>query len=75
MIGAMFYHPVTLLSDLWQLLLVVPLCVSVSIVYKTVRTQNLPRLWREVLIMLAQVLGGIIVLGALLWATHACWPA
>ena len=69
----LFYHTVALP---WhgQLWLIVPLCASVAIVYKTVRTPDLRRLPQEVLGVLAYVLFGLALLGLTIWAVHEFWP-
>lgn len=48
---------------LWFLLLI-PLALGVSIVYKAVRTDDLRTYWRQVLVMTVQIVVGIIALGA-----------
>jgi hypothetical protein len=65
--GMIFYNPMTLPCDslLWLML---PLVVSVSVVYKTVRTRNLRRLPWEILGLIGYVAGGAVALGIGLWA-------
>lgn len=69
----LFKHPVTLHfhSLLWLLL---PLCVSVAVVYKTVRTTNLRRLHIEIIILIGYMAGGLAALGLGLWLVHEYWP-
>ena len=72
MIAILFYNPtiVPFGKLLWLLL---PLCASVAIVYKTVRTDNVRKLHIEVLVLLVYILLGLIALGAGLWAIHTYW--
>lgn len=65
----LFYNPISLSSDnvLW---LLIPLCTAVAVVYKTVRTKDLARLWREILALVLYMLGGLTLLAAGLWAIH-----
>jgi hypothetical protein len=65
-----FIHPVTLPCDslLWLML---PLTVSVAIVYKTLRTNNLRRLPLQVLGLIGYVVGGAVALAIGLWAIQA----
>ena len=67
-----FYNPMTLPfgSRLWLLL---PLCAVVAIVYKTIRTNNLRRLWIQVLALWGYMLIGLVVLGAAMWLIHEYW--
>ena len=62
----LFYNPMTLEYDqlLWLLL---PLCASLAIVYKTVRTTNLRRLPLEALALFGYLILGMVGLGAGLW--------
>lgn len=63
---AMFTRPMALSfhSLLW---LLPPLCASVAIVYKTIRTHDLRHLPREIIVLLAYMLAGLLVLGGLFW--------
>ena len=69
----LFYKPMTLHfnSLLW---LVIPLCVAVAIVYKTVRIRSLGRLHVQIASLILQMLGGLIALGVGLWLIHQYWP-
>jgi len=73
MIGELFVHPHVLPFDtiLW---LVVPLCVSVAIVYKTIRVSSLRQLPRQACTLVILMLAGLFALGAGLWAIHEYWP-
>ncbi len=71
--AAVFYNPTVLSSDslLW---LLVPICASVAIVYKTLRTANLRRLPLQIAWLMTYMLVGLAALGAGLWAIHEYWP-
>lgn len=68
-----FKNPVVLhfSEHLWFLL---PLCVAVAVVYKTIRTQNLRRLPIEIAVLLAYMAAGLAIMGAGLWVLHEYWP-
>ena len=70
----LFVNPMPLHSDmvLWLLL---PLCVSVAVVYKTVRTQDIRRLWHEILFLVIYMVAGLSALGLALWVIHTYWPS
>jgi len=63
---SLFVHPLILPSR-WELWLILPLCFSVALVYKTVRIRNLNRLGWEVAVLMAYMTGGLMLLGAVLW--------
>ena len=69
----LFYHPMTLNSRnlLWLLL---PLCASVAIIYKTIRTNNLRDLPREATLLVVYMALGLVTLGAVLWLIQDYWP-
>jgi len=73
MIASLFYHPITLPAKavLW---LVIPLCLSVAVVYKTVRTDNLRKLPMQIFVLAAYVLFGLTVLGVCLYLVQEYWP-
>jgi len=68
-----FDNPIVLRSDavLW---LVLPLIVSVAIVYKTIRTRNLRRLPIQVLGSVVYMAVGLAALCVLLWLIGTYWP-
>ena len=70
---ALFRNPVTL-SFYSQIWLMLPLCASVAVVYKAVRTQDLRRLPLEILGAFLYILAGLGALGAALWLILAYWP-
>lgn len=57
-----FIDPISLHE--WWVLLLLPMAVGVSIVYKAVRLKTLERYWRAVAIMTTQIVVGMILLGA-----------
>lgn len=69
-----FHNPVSLNADPWTLWLVLPLCALVAIAYKTVRTQNLRRLWLEILALMGYIIFGLTALGFALWTIHSFFP-
>ncbi len=73
MIGELFVHPHVLSFNtiLW---LVVPLCVSVAVVYKAIRVNSLRELPRQAATLVILMLAGLFALGAGLWAIHEYWP-
>ena len=58
----------------WSLWLLLPLCASVAIIYKTVRTKNLRRLPVEVLGLVVYMTVGLVALGMGLWLVHTIVP-
>jgi uncharacterized membrane protein YwzB len=44
--------------DAWYLM-IVPMVVFIAVGYKAVRTRNMDQYWREVLVFVIQVLGGM----------------
>ncbi|MDP6545703.1 MAG: hypothetical protein QGH60_17100 [Phycisphaerae bacterium] len=73
MIAKLFVHPHILQFDtiLW---LVMPLCASVAIIYKTVRVHDLRQLPRQAGTLIILMLAGLFALGAGLWVIHEYWP-
>lgn len=61
MIATLFYNPVSLPAGalLW---LLPPLCLAVAIVYKTIRTHNLRRLWLEVCVLFVIMMAALAAL-------------
>lgn len=73
MIAQLFVYPQTIpfSMTLWLLL---PLCASVAIVYKTIRVDSLRRLPLEAGVLIIYMLGGLCALGAGLWAVTEFMP-
>ncbi len=66
MLATLFVHPMEI-STTTALWLVLPLCLCVAIVYKTVRTHNIRRLPRQIGVLMAYITGGLVVLAVGLW--------
>ena len=64
-----FHNPMIIPQNL-VLWLLLPLCLSVAIVYKTIRTKNLQKLPAEIIMLMAYMIGGLILLGGILWAVQ-----
>lgn len=66
----LFHNPAPIGDTNWPLMLLLPLLVSVAIVYKTIRTDNVRRLPIEIGKLIAYMIGGLILLGAVLWLVY-----
>jgi hypothetical protein len=66
MLAMLFVHPMEI-STTTALWLVLPLCLCVTVVYKTVRTHNLQQLPRQIAVLMAYITGGLVVLAVGLW--------
>jgi hypothetical protein len=66
MIATLFVNPILIpqTAVLWMIL---PMCLSVAIVYKTVRTGDLRKLPREIAGLMVYMTGGLVLLGLVLW--------
>lgn len=71
--NGLFTYPVWVPHNL-QWVLILPLLLGVAIVYKTIRTRTLSRLWLEALISLTYMVVGLALLGAVLWVWTTYWP-
>lgn len=60
-----FINPLNILHAWWYVLLA-PLALGISIIYKGVRMPDLTRFWRETLIMAAQIVFAMIGLAILI---------
>jgi hypothetical protein len=71
--STLFHNPMQIswLDQLWFLL---PLCVAVAIVYKTIRSNNLRRLPLEILALVGYMLAGLTALGGGMWLLQSYWP-
>ncbi len=67
MIATLFWHPMTLdsSSTIW---LLIPLCISVAVVYKTIRVQRPAQLPLAIALLVIYMIGGLTLLGGALWA-------
>ena len=52
----------------WWYLLLVPLALGISVVYKAVRVSTLDGYWKQVIVLTAQIVIGIVALGAASYA-------
>ena len=73
MTSTLFVNPIHL-SPTSQLWLILPLFVTVAIIHKTMRTGNIRRLWRDVLVLVAYMAAGTVVLATVLWLVMTYWP-
>ena len=55
------------LTGLQRLVLLVPLCLSISIVYKTTRCERLGDIPLATLALWVTILGGLIGVGVIMW--------
>lgn len=46
-------------------LLIIPIALGVAMAYKAVRVWDMKRFWRDVIVMTAQIVAGMIALGTL----------
>ena len=70
----LFYNPMSLNPGNGILWLLLPLCASVAIIYKTIRTTNLKRLPLEILALMGYMVVGLAALGFGLWMIHSFFP-
>ena len=56
-----FVHPINFFHDWWYFLLL-PLALGIAIIYKAVRLPALDHFWRQVLVMTAQIVLGMVAL-------------
>ncbi|MFP4054563.1 MAG: hypothetical protein ACLFV7_11950 [Phycisphaerae bacterium] len=73
LLATLFVHPLDLSSEavLW---LVLPLTLSVAVVYKAVRIKDVRQLPRQVAVLFVQMVAGLVALGLVLWAVSTYWP-
>lgn len=62
----LFVHPV-LLPQSWSMWMILPLCLAVATVYKTIRTHHERHLPRQIFFLMLYMVGGLAALGGLLW--------
>jgi hypothetical protein len=65
-LASLMVNPLQIPSWL-ALWLILPLCLCVAVVYKTIRTRDLRRLPRDLVVLMAYVGGGLCGLAVLLW--------
>ncbi len=61
-----FVHPINAVFTWWYLLLL-PLSLGVAMVYKALRLESLEHYWREVAVMVLQIVLAMIGLAVALW--------
>ena len=71
--ATLFVNPIHL-SPTNQLWLMLPLLVTVAVIHKTMRTADIRRLLREVLVLVAYMVAGTVVLAVVLWLVMTYWP-
>lgn len=54
--------------------MLLPLCLVVSIIYKTIRIYGLRRLWWEILYMFGYIVCGLTGMGIVAWLIVTYWP-
>jgi hypothetical protein len=69
----LFYHS-QILSSRTMLWMLVPLCLVVSIIYKTIRINELRRLWWQILYMFGYIVCGLAAMGIAAWLIVTYWP-
>ncbi len=68
----LFQNPMTIPA--WLVLwMILPLCLAVAVVYKTIRTDDISKLPRQVAGLMLYMVGGLILLGAVLWLIQYCF--
>ena len=72
-LAVLFYHSQIRPSSLmlWMLL---PLCLVVSIIYKTVRIHSLRLLWWQILYMFGYIVCVLVAMGIAAWLIVTYWP-
>ena len=73
-LAAWFEHPMQLPADDRLVWLILPLCVAVAVVYKTIRVKSLRRLPWEIALLVGYMVAGLAVLAAGLWLVQEYWP-
>ena len=73
MAWALFVNPMPLTASaaFWLLL---PLCVAVATVYRTVRIQHTQRLLVAILKLLGYIVVGMAIISVILWLIGTYWP-
>jgi hypothetical protein len=71
--AALVVHPLPI-SFALQLWLVIPLCLAVAVIYKTIRVNDLRSLPLQIVLLGGYMLGGLTALALVLWLISAYWP-
>lgn len=69
LLATLFVTPIAL-GGAWRLLLMLPLCLSISIVYKTTRCDRLEELPKAILGLWITIVIGMFSVGVGLWAVY-----
>ncbi len=69
LLAALFTTPITL-SGPQHAIMLAPLCLAVSVVYKAVSAKNLRRLPLDAAVLCATIIGGMYAVGIGLWALY-----
>jgi len=68
----LFQNPMTIPT--WAVLwLILPLCLGVAVVYKTIRADDIRKLPRQIAGLIAYMAGGLVLLGGVLWLIQFCF--
>jgi hypothetical protein len=67
--ATLFINPLEL-SGLQRLLLLLPICLSISIVYKTTRCESLKEVPLAALALWATLVAGMIGVGVIMWLAY-----
>ena len=68
-LATLFVNPIQIdpaTSIFWM----IPLCIAVAVVYRTIRTHNLRTLPREIVTLSVCLIGGLAALMAILWTAQ-----
>jgi len=69
MLGALFTHPVTLVG--WhRTVMLLPLCLAIALVYKTIKCESLREVPLSSLILWVTVVAGMYAVGLGLWGLY-----
>ena len=65
-LAALLWNPIPGLWRVWYLMLL-PLCLGVSIVYKSIKCHEMKQVPREAAVIFAMIIGGIVGAALVLW--------
>ena len=68
-LATLFVNPIPI-DPATAIFWVIPLCIAVAAVYRTIRTDNLRRLPREIVTLSVCLIGGLAALMAILWTAQ-----
>ncbi|MDP7005061.1 MAG: hypothetical protein QF718_02465 [Phycisphaerales bacterium] len=60
-----FLEPMNLMQQWWYLL-IIPMSLGISIIYRSIRETNYSNYWRSVVVMTIQIVFGIVGIAAVL---------